>query len=99
MGLERTPAAEVIQLTGAVWLEALTEGRKWDQELDTPRFRRAFQVLCRDRASWPPPHALLEAMPPREQLAITKQPNTSAPDDPKVRAKMDRIGAMLRSPA
>jgi len=98
LGLERTPAAEVIQLTAAVWLEAVTEGRAWEQELDAPRFRRAFAVLCRQRTSWPPPAALLEAMPPREQLALTKQPITSAPDSPQVRAMLERIAAELRIP-
>lgn len=74
MGLERTPAAEVIQLTAAVWLETVTHNRVWDQELDAPRFRRAFASLCQQRTSWPPPSALLEAMPPRDQLALAKQP-------------------------
>ena len=80
LGLERTPAAEVIQLTAAVWLEAITEGREFDQQLDAPRFRRAFAVLCRDSRQWPLPSSLLEAMPPREQLAITKQPIKANPE-------------------
>ncbi|KOQ78860.1 hypothetical protein ABW45_04630 [Stenotrophomonas maltophilia] len=80
LGLERTPAAEVIQLTAAVWLEAITEGREFDQELDAPRFRRAFAVLCRDCRQWPLPSSLLEAMQPREQLAITKQPIKANPE-------------------
>ncbi|PZS96344.1 hypothetical protein A7X66_09255 [Stenotrophomonas maltophilia] len=80
LGLERTPAAEVIQLTAAVWLEAITEGREFDQQLDAPRFRRAFAVLCRDCRQWPLPSSLLEAMPPREQLAITKQPIKANPE-------------------
>lgn len=80
LGLERTPAAEVIQLTAAVWLEAITEGREFDQQLDAPRFRRAFAVLCRDCRQWPLPSSLLEAMPPREQLTITKQPIKANPE-------------------
>lgn len=80
LGLERTPAAEVIQLTAAVWLEAITEGKVFDQELDAPRFRRAFAVLCRDSRQWPLPSSLLEAMPRREQLAITKQPIVADPE-------------------
>jgi hypothetical protein len=80
LGLDRTPAAEVIQLTAAVWLEAITEGREFDQQLDAPRFRRAFAVLCRDCRQWPLPSSLLEAMPPREQMAITKQPIKANPE-------------------
>jgi hypothetical protein len=61
-------------------LEAITEGRIFDQELDTPRFKRAFAILCRDCRQWPLPSSLLEAMPPREQLAITKQPIKANPE-------------------
>ncbi|MFE6001908.1 hypothetical protein ACWGJQ_29035 [Peribacillus simplex] len=67
-------------MTAAVWLEAITEGREFDQQLDAPRFRRAFAVLCRDCRQWPLPSSLLEAMPPREQLAITKQPIKANPE-------------------
>jgi hypothetical protein len=61
-------------------LEAITEGRIFDQELDAPRFKRAFAILCRDCRQWPLPSSLLEAMPPREQLAITKQPIKANPE-------------------
>ncbi|WP_258954370.1 hypothetical protein [Stenotrophomonas indicatrix] len=61
-------------------MEAITEGRIFDQELDAPRFKRAFAILCRDCRQWPLPSSLLEAMPPREQLAITKQPIKANPE-------------------
>ncbi|XQA74626.1 hypothetical protein ACM9XA_03555 [Xanthomonas sacchari] len=76
----------------------MTTGRVWEQEPDSPRFRDGFATLCATRKSWPVPQDLIDAMPPRKQLAITKQPITSAPDSPKVKAMMDRIGAMLRMP-
>ena len=85
LGLERTPAAEIIPLTVAVWLEALAEGREWDQALDAPRFKRAFATLCRTRRNWPVPQDLLDALPPREQLALTKQ---IIPADPERVARM-----------
>lgn len=93
LGLERTPAAEVIQLTAAVWLEALAEGRVWDQDLDAPRFRRGFATLCRTRKAWPVPQDLLDALPPREQLALTKQPIPASPEVAK--ANIERIHSML----
>jgi len=97
LGLERTPAAEVIPLTAAVWLEAVTEGRVWDQGLDAPRFKAAFAVLCRQSKAWPLPSGLLEAMPPREQLALTKQPLKA---DPERAAKhMADIATALRMPS
>lgn len=98
LGLERTPAAEVIQLTAAVWLEAITEGREFDQELDSPRFRRAFAILCRDCRQWPLPSSLLEAMPPREQLVLTKQPIPADPDSPEMKKRFEEIAKVLRMP-
>lgn len=57
-----------------MWFECLTTGRVWDQALDSPRFQAAFATLCLERKSWPVPQDLIDAMPPRKQLAITKQP-------------------------
>lgn len=94
LGLERTPAAEVIPLTAAVWLEAVTEGKVFDQELDTARFKRGFAILCRDRSSWPVPSDLLEAMPPRVQLALTKQPIPASPE--RAEAAAAELGWLLR---
>lgn len=99
LGKERTPAAEVIQLTAAVWLEAVTEGRVFDQQQDAPRFRKAFAVLCRECEVWPQPGELLKAMPPREQLALTKQPLPADPDSPEMKQRFAEIAKVLRMPA
>lgn len=81
LGLERTPAAEVIALTAAVWLEAMTTGREWEQEHDAPRFRAGFAALCRTRESWPQPMHLLDAMPAREPMkAIAKEHRPATPE-------------------
>lgn len=80
LGLERTPAAEMIALTASVWLESLTANRVWDMTPDAPRFRAAFSTLCASRKSWPVPQDLIDAMPPREQLALTKQPIKANPE-------------------
>ncbi|MFL9582390.1 hypothetical protein [Stenotrophomonas sp. AB1(2024)] len=99
MGKERTPAAEVIQLTAAVWLEAVTEGRQFDQEQDAPRFRKGFAVLCRESATWPQPGDLLKAMPPRGQLTLTKQPIPADPDSPEMKKKFDQIAKLFKPSA
>lgn len=83
-------------MTAAVWLEAVTEGRMFDQEHDAARFKRAFAILCRDCRSWPQPAALLEAMPRRDQLALTKQPIPADPDSPAMKAKFDQIAKLFR---
>lgn len=96
LGKERTPAAEVIQLTAAVWLEAIVEGRHFDQEQDAPRFRKGFAILCRECTVWPQPGELLKAMPPREQLVLTKQPIPADPDSPVMKAKFEQIAKLFR---
>lgn len=77
------------------WYRAVTDERVWDQQLDTPRFRKAFVNLMKNRRQWPSPADFIEAMPPREQLVLTKQPITSAPDSPEMRRRFDEIGQIL----
>lgn len=93
LGLERTPAAEVLQGTAATWCEAVTTGRVFDRDLDTARIRRAFVTLASTRTSWPAPVHFIEALPQREQLALTKQP---IPADPaRAAAAVEEVRRML----
>lgn len=77
------------------WYEALTDGREWNQALDAPRFRRGFVVLARTRAHWPAPLHFVEALPPREQLALTKQPIPADPE--RALQAIAEAQSMLRS--
>lgn len=96
LGLERTPAAEVIQLTVAVWMEALSEGRAWCQERDQPRFSRGFATLCRTRRAWPVPQDFLDALPPPEaQPRLEKQFIPASPE--RVAAAVAEVTKALRS--
>jgi hypothetical protein len=63
LSLDRTPAAEVIPGTVSAWTEALSFGRMWDEERDTPRIRAAFATLARVSRHWPAPADFLAAMP------------------------------------
>ena len=67
--------------TAQAWVEALTDNRVWDPELDTDRVRRAFVVLSKTARRWPAPVEFLESLPRREQLVLTKQ---HVPADPEV---------------
>jgi len=73
LGLDRTPAADLVQITAATWIDATTSGHEWDQRRDTPRIRAAFSTLQRTRESWPAPRHFLDAMPRIEQRAIGYQ--------------------------
>lgn len=95
LGLERTPAAEVVQLTAAVWVESLTKGRVWDREADSWRIAAGFSELCATRRTWPVPRDLLDALPPRAALAITKQAIRAQPE--RAEAAAAELGWDLRA--
>lgn len=93
LGLERTPAADMIAGTAMAWVQAVTHERVFDRELDTPRFRRAFILLSATRTTWPAPLHFMEAMPKREQLALTRQ---HVPADPeRAQAAISEIASVL----
>lgn len=73
LGLDRVPAADLIEGTAATWGQALTLGKQWDRELDAPRFRHAFIALAARQKTWPAPADFVEHLPPRTQLVLTKQ--------------------------
>lgn len=98
LGLDRTPAMDLIEGTAAMWVEALTDDRVWDQQLDGPRFRKAFVKLSQTRRQWPAPADFLEAMPPREQLALTKQPIPADPDSPEMKKRFAELARVLGMP-
>lgn len=63
LSLDRTPAADVLPGTASTWVEALTMGRNWDQQRDTPRIREAFARMKLDAQRWPSPRDFLDALP------------------------------------
>lgn len=80
MGLERTPAAEILPGTAEAWCAAVSHGRVFDRALDAERIRAAFVTLASTRTSWPAPAHFVDALPPRKQLALTKQPIPADPE-------------------
>lgn len=80
--------------TAQAWIEAITDGRAWEQERDLERVRRAFVVLSRTIRRWPAPVEFIEAMPrPREQLALEKQHIPANPE--RAAAAIDEIRRTL----
>lgn len=68
LGLERTPATDLLQGTAMAWVEVMAQGRAWDRARDTPRIRTAFVTLAANRGSWPAPRDFLAALPPAEPV-------------------------------
>src|ERR1700722_5066682 len=63
LGLDRQPAADLIEGTVMAWCEAVIAGRVFEQERDAPRFRASFTSLLRHCTQWPTPREFLEALP------------------------------------
>jgi len=95
LGLDRTPASDLIAGTAMAWTQALTLGKEWDEALDAPRFRKAFIALAATRKTWPAPADFLENLPRREQLALKKQ--YIKPDPEKVQRMIARLARELRA--
>lgn len=88
LGMERTPAAEILPGTAEAWCAAVSHGRVFDRDLDAERIRAAFVTLASTRTSWPAPTHLMDAMPPRDQLAL---PPARDPNDPYEVAHQRRL--------
>lgn len=74
LGLESTPASELVRATAMVWCKAVSSRGEWDEAADAPRFRTAFTRLARESRRWPSPADFLGMLPARETLrALTRQ--------------------------
>lgn len=56
--------------TALTWMEAITDGRSWDEGRDMGRVQAAFRTLGRTVRRWPAPAEFLDALPRVEQTAI-----------------------------
>lgn len=81
LGLDRTPASDVIEVTVGTWHEAITTGRKFDEARDAPRIRAAFVTLAQTIERWPQPKHFLDAMPRVEQAAISYEVKPLPPEE------------------
>lgn len=83
--------------TIAAWGVAISTGKAWDEALDRDRFAPGFRKLIASGLTrWPQPVKLLELLPPREQLALTKQTIPAAPE--RAQAAMAEIATLLQTP-
>lgn len=77
------------------WLEAITSGRSWDQDRDTPRIREAFVTLARIRRQWPAPVDFLDAVP-RIRVELKALPRVAS-DPAKIAAAIAEAQRALRA--
>ena len=93
LSLDRTPAAEVLLGTVQAWLEAITDGRTWDERRDAGRVQAAFRTLGRTMRRWPSPAEFLDALPRVEQTAIGYEVKPVTHEE--AAANIARLKAML----
>lgn len=93
LGLDRTPASDVIEVTLGTWHEAITTGRKWEQARDTSRIRAAFVSLAQTSDRWPQPKHFIDALPRMEDAPrIEKEFRPASPEVvARARAELDRF--------
>lgn len=96
LSLDRTPAADSVQITAGTWINATTAGRSWDQSRDPPRIRAAFETLAATRETWPAPRHFLEALPAVEQKAIGYEVKPLSPE--AAEARLSEIRRLLAEP-
>lgn len=96
LGLEGTPAAEVIRLTATAWIQALWSANiDWQEPLDSHRLHRAFNDLAVRALRWPSPRVLLDHLPSRPQPRALPAPLDPVPDSVRQRwaRRRDERGA------
>lgn len=71
LSLERQPSFELIEGTGATWLEALSAGKLWDRDRDTRRIRNAFSELAIMSSQWPVPRDFMAVLRPPSKPTFT----------------------------
>ena len=73
--LESTPAADVLALTGRIWIDTMRKlPIDWNEELDKGRITASFDLLIRQSARWPAIKHLIDNLPKRAKLPALPPP-------------------------
>lgn len=85
--LPGAPAADTALATAEAWGIALATGRRWEVAQDLPRINKAFQTLAATADKWPPPKALIDALPPPPERLKLEHKHNPTPEQKAVAAK------------
>lgn len=96
LSLSNTPADDLVDGTVMAWHEAISFGRDWKQDRDTPRIRAAFVTLASTRDTWPAPKHFLDALPRVEQTAIPYEVKPLSSEEAE--ARLAECRRLLREP-
>ena len=90
--LDGHPAADMVEATAQVWVQALWPTRAWVQDLDNARIGEAFRQITLTETRWPAPAVFLRYLPAREALPALPAPAMTAEQKAANKA---RLQAML----
>ncbi|MCL6619472.1 MAG: hypothetical protein K6T33_06740 [Thermomonas hydrothermalis] len=79
----------------AVWVEAITDGRRWVRERDVPRIEAAFLQLAKTAERWPAPAQFLRAIPDAPRAPELPPPPMSEAQLARVREMIQRAREAL----
>jgi len=80
--------------TAQTWLEAITDGKAWDEGRDADRIAAGFRTLARIARRWPAPAEFLDVVPPVADLpAIGYESKPVTPE--QAAANIAKLKAML----
>ena len=90
--LEGHPAADMVEATAQVWVQALWPGRVWEEAADSGRIGETFRQITLHETRWPAPAVFLRYLPAREALPALPAPAMTAEQKAANKA---RLQAML----
>lgn len=95
LGLDRTPAAEVLPETIRMWTEDLWTARSWER-FDASRIDHAFRVLRRSSHMWPQMVDFFECLPDRPAPPSLPPPTVTEEQQARRKEAQERAFAEMR---
>lgn len=79
--------------TAQAWLEALTDGVRWDMARDADRVRRGFVILAKTVRRWPSPAEFIDCLPKFEAVKLCYEAKPVTPE--KAAENIAKLKSML----
>lgn len=89
--LEGHPAADMVEATAQVWVQALWPGRVWEEGADMGRIGEAFRQLALQETRWPAPAVFLRYLPARAPSTALPAPKMTQEEKDRNRARLQKM--------
>ena len=94
--LEFSPSNDTFPAVVDVWISALWQSRHWQEELDKARLQQGFNQLLISQKTWPKPADLMRVLPDRPPVVALPQPELTAEQKARNRARVAELQARLK---